>query len=155
MTEKTFQLEMRRAKMMIPLEPDRIHWWTGYQRGLRRAYHGEKFGTVAEHKKWWSLADETGDEWRVQRGLGYRAALEFAKMSGKPGRPLVSDSPTVVISARVPAPVAAQIPDPKGDWIRTALVDKARKEYCTQNDGDCESCSLVNYRRDCKNIPLD
>ncbi len=23
--------------------------------------------------------------------------------------------------------------------------------YCTQNDGDCESCSLSNYDRDCKN----
>jgi len=25
------------------------------------------------------------------------------------------------------------------------------KEYCTQNDGDCETCSLVNYGRDCAN----
>ena len=24
-------------------------------------------------------------------------------------------------------------------------------EYCTQNDGDCKSCSLVNYGRDCMN----
>jgi len=29
------------------------------------------------------------------------------------------------------------------------------KSYCTQNDGDCETCSLVNYRRDCMNIPID
>ncbi len=28
------------------------------------------------------------------------------------------------------------------------------KEYCTQNDGDCGSCSLVNYGRDCQNNPL-
>ncbi len=29
-----------------------------------------------------------------------------------------------------------------------------KKEYCTQNDGDCESCSLVNYGRDCQNNPI-
>jgi hypothetical protein len=28
------------------------------------------------------------------------------------------------------------------------------KSYCTQNNGDCETCSLVSYGRDCKNIPL-
>jgi hypothetical protein len=27
-------------------------------------------------------------------------------------------------------------------------------EYCTQNAGDCESCSLVNYGRDCMNNPI-
>lgn len=28
------------------------------------------------------------------------------------------------------------------------------KPYCTQNQGDCESCSLVNYGRDCMNNPV-
>jgi hypothetical protein len=27
-------------------------------------------------------------------------------------------------------------------------------EYCTQNGGDCRTCSLVNYGRDCHNEPL-
>lgn len=26
--------------------------------------------------------------------------------------------------------------------------------YCTQNNGDCETCSLVNYGRDCHNNPI-
>jgi hypothetical protein len=26
-----------------------------------------------------------------------------------------------------------------------------KKSYCTQNDGDCKNCSLVNYGLDCKN----
>ena len=26
--------------------------------------------------------------------------------------------------------------------------------YCTQNNGDCETCSLVNYGRDCRNNPI-
>ena len=28
-------------------------------------------------------------------------------------------------------------------------------QYCTQNEGDCLTCSLANYGKDCKNIPLD
>ena len=28
------------------------------------------------------------------------------------------------------------------------------KSYCTQNNGDCKTCSLVNYGRDCRNNPL-
>lgn len=30
----------------------------------------------------------------------------------------------------------------------------AKKSYCTQNNGDCASCSLVNYNRDCENNPV-
>jgi hypothetical protein len=26
------------------------------------------------------------------------------------------------------------------------------KDYCTQNDGDCDTCSLVSYGRDCRNL---
>ena len=26
--------------------------------------------------------------------------------------------------------------------------------YCTQNNWDCETCSLVNYNRDCHNNPV-
>jgi len=28
------------------------------------------------------------------------------------------------------------------------------KSYCTQNNGDCSTCSLVNYNRDCRNVPI-
>ena len=28
------------------------------------------------------------------------------------------------------------------------------KSYCTQNNGDCSTCSLVNYNRDCQNNPI-
>lgn len=28
------------------------------------------------------------------------------------------------------------------------------KSYCTQNDGDCSTCSLVNYGLDCANNPV-
>lgn len=26
-----------------------------------------------------------------------------------------------------------------------------KPDYCVQNDGDCKTCSLVNYGRDCQN----
>jgi len=28
------------------------------------------------------------------------------------------------------------------------------KEYCTQNNGDCSTCSLVSYNKDCHNNPI-
>lgn len=28
------------------------------------------------------------------------------------------------------------------------------KSYCTQNNGDCKTCSLTNYNRDCQNNPI-
>ena len=30
-----------------------------------------------------------------------------------------------------------------------------RKPYCTKNNGDCLTCSLVSYGRDCRNVPLE
>ena len=30
----------------------------------------------------------------------------------------------------------------------------AKKPYCTQNNGDCKTCSLVNYNYDCQNNPI-
>ena len=29
------------------------------------------------------------------------------------------------------------------------------KPWCTQNNGDCSTSSLVNYGRDCLNVPVD
>lgn len=31
----------------------------------------------------------------------------------------------------------------------------AKKSYCTQNNGDCITCSLVNYGLDCANNPVE
>ncbi|MDA3940644.1 MAG: hypothetical protein PF693_15265 [Spirochaetia bacterium] len=30
-----------------------------------------------------------------------------------------------------------------------------KPDYCTQNEGDCQTCSLVNYGRDCQNNPIE
>jgi len=34
---------------------------------------------------------------------------------------------------------------------RTAAYDKEAAEYCSQNNQDCATCSLVNYGMDCHN----
>ena len=31
---------------------------------------------------------------------------------------------------------------------------KRHKTYCSQNNWDCETCSLVNYSLDCHNNPI-
>ncbi len=56
-------------------------FWEGYRRGLRRKYHGERFGTDDEHAEWMSFADELSDLSRRLRGIGYRAGFEEMEIS--------------------------------------------------------------------------
>lgn len=71
-----YQSLMRRADTLRKFENDPINesWWAGYMRGLRRAHHGEIFGTQAEHELWLSAIDSP-DEMRSALGRGYRAGL--------------------------------------------------------------------------------
>ena len=39
--------------------------------------------------------------------------------------------------------------------MKTDKIKPPTPDYCTQNGGDCPTCSLVNYRRDCMNNPVD
>lgn len=70
-----FEHEMLKARTMGE-HGDRPDYWAGYQRGLRRAYHGENFGTEDEHQKWCSLEGES-DPARAERGRGYRDGLSI------------------------------------------------------------------------------
>lgn len=45
-------------------------WARGYQRGLRRHYHGDRFGTEAEHEQWMAM-----DGQRAELGDGYRTGF--------------------------------------------------------------------------------
>jgi hypothetical protein len=71
-----FSTLLRRADTLRRHEddPTRAEWWVGYMRGLRRAHHGETFGTQAEHELWMSAAD-ADDPSRAALGRGYRAGL--------------------------------------------------------------------------------
>jgi hypothetical protein len=73
MNKSQFEREMHRAAAMRAAG-DRPDYWDGYERGLRRAYHGERFGSPEEHGLWLSQAD-SDDEQRRERGQGYRDGL--------------------------------------------------------------------------------
>jgi hypothetical protein len=78
MKKQQFQSEMLRAQTMQRLEhePNKVDYWLGYMRGLRRSFHGLAFGSAAEHEMWLSLVGDD-DESRNQRGLGYHDGLAF------------------------------------------------------------------------------
>jgi hypothetical protein len=77
MNMDNFSHLMRRADTLRRVETDPIRqaWWAGYIRGLRRAHHGETFGTAAEHRLYLSLTDDTAPD-RAAIGRGYRAGLD-------------------------------------------------------------------------------
>ena len=72
----TFASLLRRADALRRYEDDpiRAEWCAGYMRGLRRAHHGERFGSEAEHALWLSASEST-DPMRAALGRGYRAGL--------------------------------------------------------------------------------
>lgn len=67
---------MHRASLQRRLETDplRAAWWDGYVRGLRRAHHGEEFGSEADHERR-VLAADSRNVLRAAMGRGYCAGL--------------------------------------------------------------------------------
>lgn len=74
-SKETFESEMIRAKTFQVISSETHDYWMGYMRGLRKAFHGERFGTAAEHAVWCE-AVYSRDEQRSQRGKGYRDGLK-------------------------------------------------------------------------------
>ena len=70
-----FKKEMQLAEHMAKMDSERENYWRGYQRGLRRAYHGGKFGTLEEHNKFIDAVHSL-DESRRETGKGYADALQ-------------------------------------------------------------------------------
>jgi hypothetical protein len=65
---------MTKARMQLGLG-QRPDYWHGYERGLRRGFHGDRFGTEQDHKLWLSLVAGSTDEAEQERGRGYRDGL--------------------------------------------------------------------------------
>lgn len=67
---------LRRADTLRRTETDPLReaWWVGYMRGLRRAHHGDSFGSQAEHELWLSAIESDVPD-RAALGRGYRAGL--------------------------------------------------------------------------------
>ena len=73
MSASAFRRAIAKARTFADLG-DRPSYWRGYQRGARRRYHGEAFGTDAEHATWLALADSPDTD-RQETGRGYRDGL--------------------------------------------------------------------------------
>jgi len=72
MDQQKFNSLMTRAKTFQEVDPEKSDFWRGYQRGLRRLYHGENFGTTEEHIQWMNCGD---GEYRKQLQAGYRTGF--------------------------------------------------------------------------------
>ena len=75
LSPERFEHEMLKARTMQEHTHSGGEYSMGYQRGLRRAFHGDKFGTPEEHKRWLA-AVKSNDFYRRQLGQGYRDGLQ-------------------------------------------------------------------------------
>jgi len=73
MDKDFFEREIKLAKKLASTENN--EYWSGYQRGLRRRFQGENFGTDKEHEMWMSMVNSI-DVRRRALGRGYRAGYE-------------------------------------------------------------------------------
>jgi hypothetical protein len=90
MDETRFLSLLRKARNHSYLggSPD---YWHGYQRGLRRGFLGEMFGTDDEHKHWMRFADGGSDKASRDRGRGYRDGLSACGAAAE-GSPLAGST---------------------------------------------------------------
>lgn len=121
-----FESEMIKAQTMRDADPGRADYWSGYQRGLRRAHHGENLGTAEEHSLWLSLVTDD-DESRRERGYGYidgLAALSESVTSDELRMYLKRHNLTQVEGAKLCKVndrtfrrwALGEVPIPKGAW---------------------------------------
>ena len=74
-----FKIMMDWAESMALRE--RENYWRGYQKGLSRAYYGDKFGTLEEHQKFLDAVNSP-DEKQRETGKGYVDALQDCEDPG-------------------------------------------------------------------------
>ena len=91
MDENVFLSLMKKARTYSHLGTN-LDYWHGYQRGLRRGFQGELFGTDAEHELWLRLADDGADKASRERGRGYRDGLSACRVADG-GSPLAGSTP--------------------------------------------------------------
>jgi hypothetical protein len=79
-----FKSEMLKARTFRE-RGERPDYWLGYERGLRRGFHGARFGTEQDHEIWLSLAASAAERTQRQRGQGYRDGLAATIPSAQNG----------------------------------------------------------------------
>lgn len=116
----SFASLMRRADDLLRGEDDPVkaEWWHGYKRGLRRAHHGDSFGTQTEHQLYLDAA-ESDDPLRQARGKGYAAGLTM-----EPRQPPYSASERAARYKASGRQIACVIRDPVALAALDALSEK-------------------------------
>lgn len=111
---------MRRADDLLRCEADPVkaEWWHGYLRGLRRAHHGDRFGTETEHQLFLDAA-ASDDPMRQARGKGYAAGLTL-----EPREPPASDSERAAKYKSTGRQIACVIRDPAALAALDRLAEK-------------------------------
>lgn len=74
MKKEQHRHQMAKRKSLSSTD-DRTAYWKGYMRGLRLAYHGKKFESREEHRKWMELINDS-DEVKREMGKGYRDGVK-------------------------------------------------------------------------------
>jgi len=77
MKKQKFQSLLGMAKTFQCVDSNRADFWQGYQRGIRRLYHGENFGGVEEHEQFLNCRD---GEYRRDLQSGYRAGFYYDQL---------------------------------------------------------------------------
>jgi hypothetical protein len=84
MHEAIFKSEMLKVRTFRERR-ERADYWLGYERGLRRGFHGARFGTEQDHEIWLSLAADPWDRTRRELGQGYRDGLAATVPAARSG----------------------------------------------------------------------
>jgi len=76
MSKARFDLELNRALAFLALTEDAntASYWSGYARGVRRAFHGKNYSTDGDHLLFLCMVVETNPR-RHAMGVGYRDGL--------------------------------------------------------------------------------
>lgn len=83
MNQDEFDEELRYAESRLEATPEPFYW-SGYKRGLQRAYLGGRFSSTTDHFAWLDLRHDR-DALLAELGRGYRDGLE-AVVTGRLAR---------------------------------------------------------------------
>lgn len=138
MDQKTFEQYMRRADQLRRVGDETQEFWRGYVTGIRRHFHGESFGTPAEHERRISIPPDNPH--RGQFGNGYRAGflgIDPSQLSGNSGLTL-DDSLNFIDQEGTPIDLHAAITiirrERGPDWLSAACC-KSRRTIDGWNSG--------------------
>ncbi len=82
MNQEEFEYNISRAEEFHRLSTGlEIYFWEGYLHGLRRHFHGDRFGTDSNHILWLNLKTENHDFSRKYRAVGYSTGFEGIPVS--------------------------------------------------------------------------